>query len=145
MRLLHALALLAIAGCAPDAWRPDPGYNAFLNAVQNGCPYFRIGLAGSDALFADSRFLDDTSRLYHGVITPAAWKSSMQGMYNANPDDPGMACLLSKLPAPGAAGGDQADPAVAVARPRAGRALPPAAPWKLARAAGAPAPRPTRG
>lgn len=99
MRLLHALALLAIAGCAPDAWRPDPGYNAFLNAVQNGCPYFRIGLAGSDALFADSRFLDDTSRLYHGVITPAAWKSSMQGMYNANPDDPGMACLLSKLPA----------------------------------------------
>lgn len=101
MRLHHflALALLALAGCAPDAWRPDPGYNAFLNQVQSQCPNFRIGQAGSDVLFADARFLDDTSRLYHGTMPPGAWKISMQGLYMARPGDAGMACLLSKLPA----------------------------------------------
>ena len=105
MRLIHVralallIALLGAAGCAPDAWRPDPGYNAFLNSVQGACPYLRIGQANSDALFADARFLDDTSRLYHGQITADNWKSSMQGLYAADPDDRGMACVLSKLPA----------------------------------------------
>ena len=102
MRLVRAIApalLAAVAGCAPDAWRPDPGYNAFLNQVQARCPNFRIGMAGSDVLMADARFLDDTSRLYHGRMPPADWQVSMRSLYMARPDDPGMACLLAQLPA----------------------------------------------
>ncbi|HEX6829015.1 MAG TPA: hypothetical protein VF104_08555, partial [Burkholderiales bacterium] len=91
--------LSGLPACAPDAWRPDPTYEAFLDRVDRECPYFQIGMTGSRALFADARFLDATSRLFHGVTNAADWKLSMQQMYFASPGDPGMTCLLSKLPA----------------------------------------------
>ena len=98
--LVLLLAFSGLPACAPDAWRPDPTYEAFLDRVDNECPYFHIGTAvDSRAIFSDARFLDATSRLFHGVTTPAEWKLSMADLYTARPDDPGMACLLSKLPA----------------------------------------------
>lgn len=98
-KLMLLLALPGLHACAPDAWRPDPAYDAFLDRVDRECPYLQIGTTtGSRELFADARFLDATSRLYHGIVTPADWKLSMQDLYSASPNDPGMACLLSKLP-----------------------------------------------
>lgn len=100
MRLLTVMLLAALSGCAPDAWRPDPAYEAFLDKVDRECPYFRIGTSvDSRELFQDAQFLDPTSRLFHGVVGVADWKRTMQETYTARPDDPGMACLLSKLPA----------------------------------------------
>jgi hypothetical protein len=98
-RMGSAILALALGACAPDAWRPDPGYEAFLNTIQKECAYFQIGTSGYEQLFGDSRFLDITSRLYYGKVTRQGWQESMEAMYSANPNDRGMACLLAKLPA----------------------------------------------
>lgn len=92
------LVAAMLGGCAPDAWRPDPEYNAFLTKVQNECPYFHMGTDTSRDTFNDSVFLDRTSMLYHGKITEADWRTSMYTEFDTGPDDPGIACLLSKLP-----------------------------------------------
>jgi hypothetical protein len=97
--LAAALTALVLGACAPDAWRPDPGFEGFLNQIQRECAYFQIGLSGYNQLFADARFLDITSRLYYGKVTRQSWQESMEAMYSADPNDRGMACLLAKLPA----------------------------------------------
>lgn len=97
--VMAGLIATTLGACAPDAWRPDPQYNAFLDRVQNECPYFHIGNDSGRETFNDSLFLDQTSMLFHGKISEADWRTSMYSEFNTGPDDPGIACLLSKLPA----------------------------------------------
>ncbi len=91
-----------LAACAPDAWKPDNAYDAFLDRVQKACYYDPISsttvgnlleAGGSDNA---SYFMDETSRLYAGRITPANWTMSITSQLQANPTDRGIKCLLSE-------------------------------------------------
>ncbi|MCL4799375.1 MAG: hypothetical protein KJ025_07295 [Burkholderiales bacterium] len=104
-RIALAAVALAVAGCASDAWRPDPGFDAFLGQVQQDCRGQRIGPAPVDQLIASpgSReggyFVDQTSRLYAGRITREAWTASVTGILVGRPSDPGIRCVLDRMPA----------------------------------------------
>ena len=80
------LASVAAAGCAPDSWsnRQATGYNAFLNTIATSCNPLMLGDANVSEWiqnngannFNYSYFLDMTSKLYYGNITPAAYRET---------------------------------------------------------------------
>jgi hypothetical protein len=92
------LCCVLLAGCAPDAWRPDNPYDAFLDQVQRKCGDERIGsksISGDFLQEGDAYFLDLTSRYYHREITEQDYVDALTGAYGARPDAPGLRCLLS--------------------------------------------------
>lgn len=95
------LAALVVGGCAPDAFLPDAPYEDFLNRVQSKCLYQRLGDAEINSDFLQTPyFLDLTSRFYNGEIPQADFVENLQGAYSAQPDSPGVRCLLAQLPSP---------------------------------------------
>ncbi len=95
------LAALVVGGCAPDAFLPDAPYEDFLNRVQSKCLYQRIGNVEITSDFLQTPyFLDVTSRFYNGEIPRAAYVADLQGAYSAQPDSPGVRCLLAQMPSP---------------------------------------------
>lgn len=111
MNLQRALLTLAlsfsIAACAPDAWRPDSPYDAFLNQVQNKCWNLDLGgheinglLSGeNDATSASTYFLDLTSRFFNGRITEDSYVGALSTFFNTKPYSPGINCILAQMPA----------------------------------------------
>ena len=99
--LLSAGAL--VAACAPDAWRPAPGFDAFLDQVQIACRSQRIGLytvgdmLGSPGSLQATKFIDATSRLYFGKVTPDNWTTSVTTVFQGRASDPGVRCVLEQL------------------------------------------------
>jgi len=89
-----------LAACAPDAWKPDKAYEQFLDQVQDACYYQPISsttignLLQPSGSMNSSFFLDATSRLYAGRITPEAWTTMMTTQLQANAGDRGIRCLL---------------------------------------------------
>jgi hypothetical protein len=66
--VLTGILFCVLAGCAPDAWRPDSPYDAFLDQIQRKCGDERIGsksISGDFLQEGDAYFLDVTSRYYH--------------------------------------------------------------------------------
>ncbi len=103
-----ALALtLPITACAPDAWRPDSPYEAFLNQVQNKCWNLDLGtheinglLSGeNDATSASTYFLDLTSRFFNGRITEDNYVGALSTFFNTKPYSPAINCILAQMPA----------------------------------------------
>lgn len=96
-----ACAGLLLAACAPDAWRPSPQYNAFLTHLQRACAGQKIGpssrvdnlIKRSDSS-TGSYFVDQTSRLYAGKISPESWATGVSAFLNGWPSDPGVQCTL---------------------------------------------------
>ena len=105
-RVFLALALsLPIAACAPDAWRPDSPYEAFLNQVQNKCWNLDLGGREINSLLNDSGdaatgayFLDLTSRYFNGRISRENYVDTLSTNYNTSPDSPGIRCILQQMP-----------------------------------------------
>jgi len=100
---LTALLPLTLAACAPDAWKPDSPFDAFLGEVRNTCWNKQVGRTTIDVLMptlyqVDDYFMDITSRLYHGRISEASYLSALAGFYDAQPDSPGVRCILGLLP-----------------------------------------------
>ena len=92
-------ATLAAAACAPDAWRSEAPYDAFLDTVQKQCLNETLGRARIGIpLMQDPFFLDATSRLYNGRISEARYIDELGGFYAATPDSPGIRCILARLP-----------------------------------------------
>ena len=86
-----ALAALLCAACAPDAWRPDDPFEAFLDQIQNKCGEMRIGSRsiGSDLLQnPDPYFLDVTSRYYHRKISGQNYAEALAGSFGTTPAAP---------------------------------------------------------
>jgi hypothetical protein len=107
-RMCVALALtLPVAACAPDAWRPDSPYEAFLSQVQNKCWNLDLGtheinglLNGSDdATSASTYFLDLTSRFFNGRITEDNYVGALSTFFNTKPYSPAINCILAQMPA----------------------------------------------
>ena len=105
-RVSMALALaLPLAACAPDAWRPDSPYEAFLNQVQNKCWNLDLGgqeinslLSGGGASSSGDYFIDLTSRMFNGQISVANYVDTLSAFYNTKPDSPGIRCILQQMP-----------------------------------------------
>jgi len=96
--LTGLLCCVLLAGCAPDAWRPDSPYDTFLDQIQRTCGYERIGsksISGDFLQEGDAYFLDVTSRYFHREITEQDYVGALTGAYGARPDAPGLRCLLS--------------------------------------------------
>ena len=104
---LAGLALIALAllgGCAPDAFRRDTGFEAWITEVGKICDRARIGpitvghLLGSTGSREGSYFFNQTSRLYAGQLTPEQWTVNVVPFLNAKRTDPGVQCVLNQLP-----------------------------------------------
>ena len=86
-------------GIAPDAARPDPAYEGFLDKIQKNCPLARIGSHSIRwELLQDPSFLDLTSRFYNGIISQQKYIDTLTGYYNAPASSPGIRCILEQLP-----------------------------------------------
>lgn len=93
-------AVEAGIGMAPDAFRPDPGYDAFLDRVQKNCRGVYVGPNGIDAtLLSDPAFLDLTSRFFNGILSQQRYVDALSGGYDARPDSAGIRCILQQMPA----------------------------------------------
>lgn len=96
-RLVAALLPLLVSACAPDAWRPDNPYDAFLSAIQTRCGDLQIGnrRIGDDLISGpDAYFLDVTSRYYHREISGWNYANALAASFGGAPDSPGIRCIL---------------------------------------------------
>ena len=102
--LLGFSTITLLSACAPDAWNSihATGFNGFLNQVQAECYYDPISSTNVGTLLEPSGnmnvtyFLDTTSRLYYGKITPAQWTNMITSQLQANPTDRGVECVLNE-------------------------------------------------
>lgn len=90
------------SACAPDAWKKSQPFDVFLTRVQNACYYDPISSVTIGELLEPSGndnasyFMDVTSRLYFGKITPQTWTLMITSQLQANPTDRGVKCLLNE-------------------------------------------------
>jgi len=100
--LMMTCSSVLLSACAPDAWKPANKFDAFLNEVQNACYYDPVGtntvgnLLNANASDDASYFIDETSRLYYGKITPQNWTLAITGQMDANATDRGVKCVLNE-------------------------------------------------
>ena len=105
------LSALLSAGCAPDAMTSrseQAGYDGFLTQVASKCNPLMLGShnIGQEIQFShgigdDSYdyFLDITSRLYYGQISPASYRGAVQGFFGPGDDtNRGLDCIVANLP-----------------------------------------------
>jgi hypothetical protein len=108
--LVAALISLAVAGCAPDAWksRQATGFNLFVDQITQKCQPLSIG--GRNLGAALSRgglydndynyFYDLTSRLYYGRTTRDAYRTGIIGFFGPGADTSrSVDCIVATLPA----------------------------------------------
>ena len=102
-RIAALATTVALAACAPDAWKPAPGFDGFLTQVQNACYYQRIGMVNVGDMLSNPGnmqsvyFTDQTSRLYYGKITRDSWTSGVTAFIQGRASDPGVQCVLDQL------------------------------------------------
>ncbi len=101
--LVGALALSsAIGGCAPDAWKPNPTYDAFLNKVDKNCGTMRIGEASISQLMNpgsnlySAYFVDMTSRFETGRISTEAYMEGIASTFTTILDTAGIRCIIAQ-------------------------------------------------
>jgi hypothetical protein len=101
---LALVALASLAGCAPDSFRRKPEFEAWTREVRTACYRASIGVTSVGSLLAPSgshaanHFMNETSRLYHGWITPDQWTTRVLAFIPGRRTDPGIACVLERLP-----------------------------------------------
>jgi hypothetical protein len=105
-----ALLLAPVAGCAPDDMvnRKATPFDAFTAQIATRCNPLMLGShnIGQELLYShgigdDSYdyFLDITSRLYYGQISPASYQGAVLGFFGAGDDtNRGIACIIANLP-----------------------------------------------
>jgi len=109
-----AAAVLA-AACTPDQFRPSPGYDGFLDRVGQVCYPDTIGptlvrewaKGNAPDPSGSEGFLDATSKLYYGKMTPFAYRQFLTGFVdNSAATNKAIDCIVANLPAdrPGGAG-----------------------------------------
>lgn len=101
---LAATMLVLLGACAPDAFRRDPEFEAWIRDVRTACYRERIGpvtvgdLIGASGSREGAHFFNQTSRLYAGLLTPAQWTSNVTAFVSGRASDPGVKCVLDRLP-----------------------------------------------
>jgi hypothetical protein len=111
--LRHAAALVLCvllplaSGCAPDAMsnRQAGDFDVFLDRIARECRPLSIGRyqmserIEHDAINDDYiYFLDQTSRLYYGTISPATYRTSIDAFFLGGSTSVAVDCIVSRLP-----------------------------------------------
>jgi hypothetical protein len=100
-----AMALAAaslLAACAPDAWKPNPQFSAFLNQVERVCGTTRLGeltisqLMNPGSSLYSAYFVDMTSRFDLGKITVEEYVSGIASTFNTVRDSAGIRCIIAQ-------------------------------------------------
>jgi hypothetical protein len=98
-----------LAGCAPDTMNniQATGYNAFLNRIATSCKPMMIGSRDmSEKILGNQSsddsnynyFLDLTSQLYYGKVSPDAYRSGVSGFLGGGADtNRSLDCILATL------------------------------------------------
>ncbi|HRP27330.1 MAG TPA: hypothetical protein PLG77_02720 [Burkholderiaceae bacterium] len=101
--LVGTLALAGVfAGCAPDAWKPNPTYDAFLNKVDKNCGTMRIGEASISQLMNpgsnlySAYFVDMTSRFESGRISTEDYMEGIASTFTTILDTAGIRCIIAQ-------------------------------------------------
>lgn len=100
---------VAATGCAQDSVTnaQATGYNAFLNTIATSCNPLMLGDANVSEWiqnngannFNYSYFLDMTSKLYYGNISPAAYREGITGFLGpSSRNEASFACIFRNLP-----------------------------------------------
>lgn len=112
--LAAAVAVASLAGCAAHPMDMQSDYNAFLYKLQDVCPFATVGTSQIQNLVNNATFIDLTSRLYYGRITPAQYRLGVSTSFLGADDAPAIQCVLNNLPAnrPAASGGGGYQPLV---------------------------------
>jgi hypothetical protein len=109
LRLAAATAgIAALAACAPDAWQNVRAqqFNAYLDTVTASCQPLWIGgtlytrfdpSVGSAGQY--DQILDLLSRLFYQRISPADFRSAMQGAWGDTRTAASTECMIAQLPA----------------------------------------------
>ena len=123
-RRITALAAAAlVAGCAPDEFKPSPGFDGYLDLIGRVCYPDTIGptlvrqlAQGFSPGALNAGFLDATSSLYYGKMTPTAYRANITAFSdNGTATNKAIDCIIANLPVnrPGAAGSGTAGGAAA--------------------------------
>jgi hypothetical protein len=97
-----ALLPLVLAGCAQDAWKPNPAFSAFLNKVEQNCGTARIGeltvsqLLNPGSAQSSAYFLDLTSRFDLGQLSGEQYAIEVSSTFNTVRDSAGIRCVLAQ-------------------------------------------------
>jgi hypothetical protein len=97
LSLTIIIAAAGLAACAPDAWKPDPGFDGWTNRITQECYPRSIGGAQFTQLFMNSSFLDSTSRLYFGKIDRQQYTDVINSFYPGD-NKAALDCIFAKLP-----------------------------------------------
>jgi hypothetical protein len=100
---LAGILTLLLFGCggnvmAPDAIVEDPSADAFLTRVAKECGDKSVGNNQLDWLINesdDAYFVDATSKLYFGTVSPEQYRSDINGFYPTGANDAALDCILS--------------------------------------------------
>ena len=102
-RVAALAAAALIGGCAPDAWKPAPGYDGFLDLIAQQCYPDTIGGVLVRQLVnnvSSAGFLDATSRLYYGKMDALAYRQFVTAFSdNGTATNKAIDCILGHLPA----------------------------------------------
>lgn len=91
------LGAAALAACAPDSWQRAPEFNDFLRQIAQECHPRSIGGMQISNLTSDAFFLNQTSRLFHQIITPPEYVGTMNAFYQGN-NAAALDCILDRVP-----------------------------------------------
>ncbi len=96
-RLAAALLLpIVLSACAPDAWKANPNFSAFVNQVDRVCGKLNIGEPTVSELLNNSAiFLDMTSRWDLGKISTADYIQSVMSNGGGR-ESAGLKCILAQ-------------------------------------------------
>jgi hypothetical protein len=105
-RMLLIAAVLAAAGCAPDANnnRAATGLDGYVNLVSRVCAPIQLGqyqlanpLMGGAGNNSYDYWLDQTSRVYYRRISVAQYREGLNAFFGAG-NDGTIDCLVNNLP-----------------------------------------------
>jgi hypothetical protein len=106
-RIATLAAAALVAACAPDEFRPSPGFDGFLDLIGQECYPDTIGptlvkqwAQGYGPGGSGAGFMDATSKLYYGQMTPVAYRGFIVAFSdNGAATNKAIDCIVRHLPA----------------------------------------------
>jgi len=100
---LAALLPLALSACAPDAWKANPNYDAFVNQILRNCGNQRMGeftvssLMNQDDPSYNVYFVDMTSRWGQNRISTQDYIQGVMSVGGGS-QSAGLKCIVAQKP-----------------------------------------------
>ena len=98
---LAALLPLALGACAPDAWKANPNYDAFVNQILRNCGNLRLGeptvsdLMNQDNATFSAYFYDLTARWGQNKISTADYVQGVMSVGGGS-ESAALKCIVAQ-------------------------------------------------